>query len=217
MPPAAPPPADGSPLALVVEDLAMRFGRRRLFEGVSFTVMPGVPLAVVGPNGSGKSTLLRLLAGVLAPTAGRVTLREDGREVSQNDRPHRVGFVAPYLEFYEPLTARENLSFLARARRLAPARVEEVLAWVGLSARADEPLSTFSSGMRQRVRVAAARLHDPPLLLLDEPSATMDAAGRALVHTLLDPTKLVVLATNDPEEAGWCRARLTLGSEHLTT
>jgi ABC-type multidrug transport system ATPase subunit len=82
---------------------------------------------------------------------------------------------------------------------------------VGLADRADEPLSTYSTGMRQRVRVAAARLHDPPLLLLDEPGASLDAAGRDLVRSLLDPTKLVVLATNDEREAEWCEGRVVLG------
>jgi len=211
MPPAAPPPADGSPLALVVKDLAMRFGRRRLFEGLSFEVTPGVPLAIVGPNGSGKSTLLKLLAGVVAPAAGRVTLTAGGRVVPDEERPRRVGMVAPYLELYEPLTARENLGFLARARRLPPARVEEVLDRVGLADRGDEPLSTYSTGMRQRARIAAALLHDPPALLLDEPSASLDPAGRDLVHGLLDPARIVVIATNDDEEAAWCGGRVELG------
>jgi heme exporter protein A len=207
MPPTPPPDA----LALDVEGLAMRFGRRRLFEGLSFTVRPGVPLAVVGPNGSGKSTLLKILAGVLAPAAGRVGLRVGGAEVPEAERPHRVGLVAPYLQLYDPLTARENLSFLARARRLPEARVGEVLEQVGLGGRADEAVATFSTGMRQRLRVAAARLHDPPLLLLDEPSATLDAAGRELVRGLLDPARLVVLATNDPAEAAWCADVLEVG------
>jgi heme exporter protein A len=196
---------------LIVDGLAMRFGRRRLFQGLSFTVAPGGPVAIVGPNGSGKSTLLRLIAGVLAPSSGTVTLQENGAAVPDVLRPHRVGMVAPYLELYEPLTARENLSFLARARRLPAGRVAEVLEAVGLAERADEPLSTYSTGMRQRVRVAAARLHDPPLLLLDEPGASLDAAGRDLVRSLLDPTKLVVLATNDEREAEWCSERVLLG------
>lgn len=192
----------------------MRFGRRRLFEGLSVEVEPGAPLAVVGPNGSGKSTLLLVLAGVLAPTAGAVRLVVDGREVPADERPLRVGLVAPALQLYEPLTARENLAFLAQARRLpdAAAGVEAALDRVGLFARADEPLATFSTGMRQRMRLAAAVLHRPAVLLLDEPGATLDAEGRALVAALVaEPGPVVVVATNDPDEAALCPRRLTLG------
>lgn len=192
----------------------MRFGRRRLFEALSVEVEPGAPIAVVGPNGSGKSTLLLVLAGVLAPTAGVVRLVVDGREVPADERPLRVGLVAPALQLYEPLTARENLAFLAQARRLpdAAARVEAALDRVGLLARADEPLATFSTGMRQRMRLAAAVLHRPAVLLLDEPGATLDAEGRALVAALVaEPGPVVVVATNDPDEAALCPRRLTLG------
>ena len=191
----------------------MRYGRRRLFEGLTFSVEPGAPLAVVGANGSGKSTLLLVLAGVVAPTAGRVALSVGGRDVPDDARPLAVGLVAPALQLYEPLTARENLAFLAQARRLEAASVEAALERVGLLPRADEPLSTFSTGMRQRMRIAAAVLHRPAVLLLDEPGATLDAAGRALVAGLVaEPGAVVVVATNDPDEAALCPRRLTLGT-----
>ncbi len=191
----------------------MRYGRRRLFDGLTLSIEPGAALAVVGANGSGKSTLLLVLAGVVAPTAGTVSLTVDGREISGTDRPQAVGLVAPALQLYEPLTARENLAFLAQARRLEGSCVEAALDRVGLLARADEPLATFSTGMRQRMRIAAAVLHRPAVLLLDEPGATLDAAGRALVASLVAETgAVVVVATNDPDEAALCPRRLTLGA-----
>lgn len=192
----------------------MRYGRRRLFEGLSVSVEAGVPLAVVGANGSGKSTLLLVLAGIVTPTAGSVALSVGGEAVPTEARPLHVGLVAPALQLYEPLTARENLAFLARARRLGDgaARVDEALGRVGLLDRADEPLATFSTGMRQRMRLAAAALHRPPVLLLDEPGATLDAAGRALVAEFVaTPDAVVVVATNDPDEAALCPRRLTIG------
>ncbi len=191
----------------------MRYGRRRLFEALTLSVEPGAALAVVGANGSGKSTLLLVLAGVVAPTAGTVALSVDGRAVPNADRPQAVGLVAPALQLYDPLTARENLAFLAQARRLDPARIEAALDRVGLLSRADDPLQTFSTGMRQRMRIAAAVLHRPAVLLLDEPGATLDAAGRSLVAGLVaEPDVVVIVATNDPDEAALCPRRLTLGT-----
>jgi heme exporter protein A len=197
-------PADAR---LAAHALTMRFGRRVLFRDLTFEAHAGAPLAVVGANGAGKSTLLRLLAGVLAPTAGAVQLTLDEHAVPAEERPLRVGFVAPYLQLYEPFSARENLRFLAAARRLrdAETRVAAVLERVGLAERADDRLATYSTGMRQRLRLAAALVHDPPVLLLDEPSATLDAAGRGLVaEVVASSSAVVVVATNDEAEAALC-------------
>jgi heme exporter protein A len=198
---------------LSADALTMRFGRRVLFRDLSFEAVAGEPLAVVGANGSGKSTLLKLLAGVLTPAAGAVHLHVDGREVAAEELPHCVGFVAPYLQLYEPFSARENLRFLAAARRLpdAPARIAAALDRVGLAARADDRLATYSTGMRQRLRLAAALLHAPPVLLLDEPSSTLDAAGRALVADLVTTADgVVIVATNDEAEAALCPRAVSL-------
>ena len=203
------------PTRLVADGLSMRFGRRRLFDGLTATVEPGAPLAVVGDNGSGKSTLLLILAGLLAPTAGTVRLEVDGRAVEPRDRPRTVGYVAPALDLYDALTARETLRFLTRARSLPDpeSRVAAVLTRVGLADRANEPVSAFSTGMRQRLRIATALVHDPPVLLLDEPGATLDAAGRSLIASLVaDDARIVVLATNDPAEAGLCARRVELAT-----
>jgi len=199
-------------MLLSADRLAMRYGRRVLFRDLSFEVESGAPLAITGANGAGKSTLLKILAGVVEPAAGRVRLERDGRAVPDLDRPLAVGFVAPYLQLYDPFSAWENLAFLAKARRLpdGETRMKEVLDRVGLAARAHDPLATFSTGMRQRLRIAAALLHDPPVLLLDEPSATLDEAGRALVDSVIATQKIVVVATNEPEEAAKCARRLAL-------
>ncbi len=192
----------------------MRFGPRRLFDDLTVIVEPGAPLAVTGANGAGKSTLLLLFAGLLAPTAGASELWVGGARVEARDVPRTVGYLAPALNVYDALTARETLAFLARARGLdhAAARVDATLDRVGLAGRADEPVAAFSTGMRQRLRVATALVHDPPVLLMDEPGATLDAAGRDLVASLVaDDAHIVVLATNDPTEAGLCARRMALG------
>lgn len=199
---------------LTAERLAKRFGRRLLFRDLSLHVEGGASLAVTGANGSGKSTLLRLLAGVLRPTAGQVQLLEGGKPLPEGARPLRSGLVAPYLHVYDGFTARENLQFLARARRLpqASVRIVEELRRVGLEPRADDLVRDFSSGMKQRVKYAAALLSEPLLLLLDEPAANLDTAGLAMVTEVMDEWqaagRLLVVATNREETAARCDERL---------
>jgi heme exporter protein A len=201
---------------LRAENVGQRFGRLLLFRRLSFELDGGTSLAVTGANGSGKSTLLRILAGVLTPKAGTVTLEVEGEAVPVERRPLQTGLVAPYLNVYDELTARETLAFLARARRLsgADARIDAALDRVGLAGRADDPVGTYSSGMRQRVKYAAALLPEPPLLLLDEPSANLDAAGIDMVESVvrhqLDAGRLVVVATNRPDEAARCDRSLRI-------
>jgi len=195
---------------LEASDVGMRYGRRVLFRRLSFRLEAGRSLAVTGANGAGKSTLLRILAGVLTPRAGTVHLHVDGEQVPDEDRPLHAGLVAPYLNVYDGFSARENLAFLAQARRLPGhrARIREVLDLVGLDGREDDLVGTYSSGMKQRVKYAAALLAAPPLLLLDEPSANLDAAGLAMVDRVMahqcEAGRLLVVATNAAAEAARC-------------
>ena len=199
-----------SHLLLDVRGLSKRFGRSRLFQDLSFSMEPGQSLAVTGANGSGKSTLLRILAGVLSPDEGVVSLYVGGMLVGREERPLHVGLVAPYLDVYERFSPRENLRFIARVRRLTNAeeRIEHVLESVGLADRRHALVSTFSSGMEQRMKMAAALLAEPPLLLLDEPGEHLDEDGRRMVDAVVERCVQggvgVVVATNDAAEAKRC-------------
>ena len=186
--------------------LGHRFGRRVLFRKMALRVDGGDVLAVTGANGSGKSTLLKILAGVLRSTAGTVTLHVDGKRVPREDHPLRVGCISPYVNLYDDLTARENLEFVARVRGLSQAdgEISKVLETVRLAPRAHERVYTFSSGMKQRIKIAVAILPSPPVLILDEPSANLDSHGQALCANVVADAKargsVVVIASNVAED-----------------
>lgn len=195
---------------LTLENIAKRFGRRILFRKLSCSVHGGEALAVTGSNGAGKSTLLKLIAGVMTPSRGNVILEHEGNAVPLEDRPLRTGYVAPYLNVYDGFTARENLAFIAQVRRIehADEKIDELVAAVSLKGRENELVQTYSSGMKQRVKYAAAMLTDPIVLILDEPTTNLDAAGIEMVHALMRRQRerggIIVLASNNAEEVTWC-------------
>jgi heme exporter protein A len=201
---------------IVVENLGKHFGQRVVFRKMSFGLSGGESLAVTGANGSGKSTLMRMLAGVLSPSKGTVHVQIAGNSIANIERPLITGMVSPYLNVYDGLSARENLQFIARARHSPEAaeRIGWALDFVGLARRADDPVGTYSSGMKQRAKFAAALVTHPPLLLLDEPASNLDAAGIAMVDRVMERQQseglLLVVATNDPEEAAKCERAIRI-------
>ncbi len=203
---------------LVLQGIGKRYGRLRALQGVEAQVESGEVLVVAGRNGSGKSTLLRIIAGLTRPSSGAVLLYEDGRILSPEERRARIGLVAVDVALYGELTARENLAFFAQLRGLTLSATDalRLLAEVGLAGREDDLVLTYSSGMRQRLKYACALLHRPPVLLLDEPGANLDAAGTQMVERILAHQRqhgLVVLATNDPREVAWGDRVVRLGEE----
>jgi heme exporter protein A len=205
-------------IQLTARGLGQQFGRLVLFRDMDFSLHAGTSVAVTGANGSGKSTLLRILLGLLTPTVGAVQLQVEAKAVPRAERVQHMGLVAPYLGVYEALSARENLSFLATARRVPEAddRIAAVLDRVGLADRADDAVGTYSSGMQQRVKVAAALLHEPPILILDEPSTNLDEPGRAMVRAVQDEHVaqggLLIVATNHASEAETCDRTVAIGA-----
>lgn len=189
---------------LRAHNLAHRFGRRVLFRKLNLRVGAGECLLVTGPNGAGKSTLLQILAGLTRASAGSVELLAP-QPISREQQRRVIGMVTPDLVLYNELTAHENLAFFAGIRGVAWRRERslESLARMGLEARLDDPLKSFSSGMRVRMKYAVALQADPLLLLLDEPTAMLDQRGAALVEQVIADQRLrgvTVLATNDPRE-----------------
>ncbi len=183
------------------------FGERAALNGVDLELAGGRTLAVLGPNGSGKTTLLRVLAGLLRPSRGDA--RVLGCELPGETwrLRGRVGYLGHQPLLYRDLSPRENLTLAARLhgvdRERASARIEELLASVGMSPRGDDRLAEFSAGMAQRVAVCRAVLHEPELLLLDEPDSHLDADGRRAVGSLLGPagSRTRVIVSHERERA----------------
>jgi heme exporter protein A len=166
---------------------------------VSFALQAGQTLAVLGPNGAGKTTLLKVLATLLRPHEGEVSVLGSALpEEAWKVRGH-VGYLGHEPALYRSLTARENLLFAARLHGVAEARVDELLEAVGLTRRAGDRIEEFSRGMRQRIAAARAVLHDPPLLLLDEPLSALDMRAVELLDPLIGRSsgRTRVLVTHD--------------------
>lgn len=199
-----------------ISDLTHEFDDREVFNSINFT-FDGSCLAVTGPNGSGKSTLLRIMAGLLTPTGGSVSIWVNDEVVPRELYRDIIALAAPDVRLYNELTPLENLKFLARARRLAvnDSDLIRILENTGLASRINDPVGELSSGLRQRAGVAAALVSNPKILLLDEPFSNLDESGIRMMRDIIEDHKtkgMVVIATNDSEEAELADIRLDMGA-----
>jgi heme exporter protein A len=183
--------------------LARRFGERTALEEVSVRVPRGATLAVLGRNGAGKSTLLRILATLLRPHAGGVEVLGEPLPQRAFAVRSKIGLLGHEPLLYRDLTGRENLQYHARLHGLVDDQAERLLKAVGMERRGDDPVRSLSRGMVQRLAVCRAVLHDPELLLLDEPRANLDPAASDLVEPLIGRGngRTRVLTSHDPESA----------------
>jgi heme exporter protein A len=198
--------------AVALHDLSRAYGDRIALAGLTLELPRGATLSVFGANGAGKTTLLRVLATLLRPHGGEAhvlgrALPREGWSVRG-----RIGLVAHDPLLYRDLTARENLRFHARLHDVAPTRAEELLEAVGMKRRGDEPVRALSRGMAQRVAICRALLHEPELLLLDEPLANLDPGAAGAVAPLIGRERGAsrVLISHDVEH-GLAEADLVLG------
>ncbi|AMP14512.1 ABC transporter ATP-binding protein [Collimonas pratensis] len=178
---------------LNVSSLCKSYGDRRAVDGVSFQVRQGQTLGLIGPNGAGKSTTVSLICGLLRPDAGEILLDGVAVNAGNSAAKHKIGLVPQDLALYEDLSANENLKLFGALYGLGgnqlKTRCSEVLALVNLSDRAADKPSSFSGGMKRRLNIAAALLHDPQLLILDEPTVGVDPQSRNAIFDSLEQLK----------------------------
>lgn len=203
-------------MQLDLEHVTIDYGARRVMANISLTLRVGEVLVVAGANGSGKSSLLRVLAGLQRPSGGTAFYTVAGQRFQPAEASGFVGWVAPDLQLYRELTALENLAFFAEVRGLHHSHADHaaLLADVGLGGRGNDLLATFSSGMSYRLNYAFALLHSPLVLLLDEPTVTLDERGAAFVERVIERQRtrgLTVIATNDQRELRYGDYVLRLG------
>lgn len=196
--------------SLRAHQVSKGYGNRQVLRDISCELHSGSITAIIGSNGSGKSTLAKVLAGLLRPTSGSVTLTINGKCIDRELIPHYCGFVAPYLALYDEFTPLELLRMhgALHGKHLGSEICDDLLDRVGLLSRATSRVRTFSSGMRQRVALALALSHDPRLLILDEPSTTLDEQGRLILAREVERASsqgaIVIVATNDTRERELC-------------
>ena len=188
---------------VVVDDVSRHFGRRRAVSRISFVASAGHIVGLLGPNGAGKSTLLGLLATILRPSSGAIRYGSHGTAVAPSQLRASIGVLGHDLFLYPELTALENLTFFAALYGLPGGRAAAAAALnrAGLADRGDDPVSSFSRGMRQRVALERALIHEPRLVLLDEPFTGLDEASAsaliARLRGLRESDAIIVLATHD--------------------
>ncbi len=193
--------------AIELRGLRREFGERAALDGVDFSLASGEMLVVLGPNGAGKTTLLRILATLLRPSGGEARVLGARLPGEAWKVRGRIGLLGHEPLLYRDLSGRENLRFHARLHGLDEGRGERriaaLLAAVGMERRADERVAELSAGMRQRLAICRCVLHEPELLLLDEPDSNLDIGGRELARELIGPAagRTRVVVTHDPERA----------------
>lgn len=196
-------------MKISLEQAGKKFYRHWIFRNIHATFLAPQCYALLGANGSGKSTLMRMLAGMQAPTTGKVVHEYKGKVVTENSLFPLVSYCAPGMDIIEEMNLYEFLQFhFSHKRPLLP--IAEMIPLIGLEKAAGKLIGEYSSGMKQRVKLAQAIFADTPLLLLDEPCTNLDDAGVAQYHRWVKDftqNRLVIVASNDEREYEYCLER----------
>ncbi|MBN2040559.1 MAG: ABC transporter ATP-binding protein [Spirochaetes bacterium] len=202
-------------ITIKAENLFKSFNRPVL-KNLNFTFSTGRAVAVTGHNGAGKSTLLEIIAGIKQPGRGKLRYEVNSEETDLRHLRGDIGFSSMRVNPYGELTALENIEFVSGvdpSDNVSDGKAEEFLKRFNLLNDRNKQVKYFSSGMKQRLRLILATLHDPHVLILDEPGANLDSDGREMIYSYIESVKkdkLVIIATNEEAEADICEDRITL-------
>jgi len=201
-------------IKLKIDNLEKRFGKKTVFSNLSIETSQSV-IGIAGINGSGKSTLLKCLSGLIKPNSGSIEWSVDGTIITQTDVKNVLGFAAPYIQLYEELTVQENLDFIQNVRNgKLKTSVENLLDTLGAENLLKFHFGELSTGQQQRIKLAAAIIHNPDILLLDEPGSNLDEAGKKIIISLVEQYKqsdrMVVIASNQQHELNLCNEVIEL-------
>jgi ABC-type multidrug transport system ATPase subunit len=195
-------------MQIQLEQIGKKYNREWIFRGLSFTFSPEKKYAITGPNGSGKSTLLQTIAGSTALSEGTVNWLSNNTVIAPENHYQHLGICTPSLSLIEEMTAIEFLAFHESFKCLMPGITPNTaLEIIGLTTAANKQIRYFSSGMKQRIKLAQAIFSDVPVLFLDEPCTNLDETGYALYHSLIQnyaSQKLVIVSSNDKAEYHFC-------------
>ena len=197
------------------ENLSKLFGRRLIFSEINFNWDENGIFGISGPNGSGKSTLVKIIAGLIAPSAGKIIHKNSNGEIIPEKLHNHIGFVSPYLVLYEEFSAWENLKIFAKIRGISlnEERVNIYLKKFLLDSRKDDLVKTYSSGMKQRLKFVFALMHFPEVLIFDEPTSNLDEEGKKVVYDIISEegkTRIVIIASNELKDLEFCNEVLLL-------
>ena len=203
-------------MKISLTDAGKRFNRDWIFRHLTYEFSAGRSYAIVGPNGSGKSTLLQVLSGSMQVNEGNIQCSNNNGPCSNEEVYSHVSICAPYLEVVEEMTLIEFLNFHSGFKPfLSSVTLEKMISLVGLENAVNKQIRNYSSGMKQRVKLAQAIFSDVPVVLLDEPCTNLDTAGIQLYHELIDvycKNRMVVVSSNDEVEYRFCKERLNINN-----
>lgn len=200
-------------MQITLNNVGKRFNREWIFRHFSYSFLEQKKYAITGSNGSGKSTLLQVIAGSLSHNEGNVDFVFQQKPIEQEQHFQHISIAAPYLELIEEMTSGEFLNFHKQFKKLTLSD-KEILEIVGLQKAVNKQIRYYSSGMKQRLKLAQAFFCDAPVLLLDEPTTNLDAEGIALYQHLIKnytTNKLVIISSNDLQEYEFCDAVVAIG------
>ena len=199
------------------ENLSKSYSGRTIFKNLSFNISTSQSLTVTGSNGSGKSTLIKVIANLIHSSKGNISIKSDNMDVPRDKWFEKTGLLSPYLNLYDELTGFENLDFFYRLktkdRSYSHDRIDHVLHKVNLYEKRNELLKNYSSGMKQKLKLAFSVLHEPEILLLDEPRSNLDKAGIDMIYEVSAEQKkkgILIIATNDDDDKELCDSILSI-------